>query len=118
MHAYQLEAERCKIEAERMHHQEEVSRLRHEIEALGGAPQSFSVTNGMAYNREHVGVPDHDYHMASTRTGEKKRSTSRHHSSNSSTSRHWFIDFIFPMGTTAAAVSSYQKDRSAHIIHV
>jgi len=97
-----------------MHHQEEVRRLKHEIEALSGAPQSFPVTEGMVY-REHIEATDHDYHMSSTRTGEKKRNTNRHHSS---TSRHWFIDFIFTMGTTAAAVSSYQKDRTAHIIHV
>lgn len=99
-----------------MHHKEEIRRLRHEIEALGGAPQSFAATDGSAY-RECVGAPDHDYHMpSSTRTGEKKRSSSsRHHTS---TDRHWFIDFIFPMGTTTAAVSSYQKDRGAQIIHV
>ena len=99
-----------------MHHKEEIRRLRHEIEALSGAPQSFAATDGSAY-RECVGAPDHDYHMPSstTKTSEKKRSSSRHHTS---TDRHWFIDLIFPMGTTTAAVSSYQKDRSAQIIHV
>jgi len=111
----QLEAERCKIAAERVHHREEVRRLQHEIEALGGSPQSFSATNASAY-QESDGVSVLGHRMSSSAGTGRRTVANRHHTGNRG--MNWLIDFIFPLGATAATVSSYRKDRSAKIIHV